>query len=134
MTYPESLKDPLPSGESYPLRRSILESALSEAGVTKVDLIYFLRAGIQTWQGPGPCEVLDVLYRAETRDHPDRLEVRIHAVPSDHRASVEGALLSRLPEVARWIAELEMGENVRRGADHRYRIEWSEQSLVVSED
>src|SRR5436305_15301565 len=96
-------KETLPRGLSFPLKRSLLDAALTDAGVLKVHEVYYSRRrrdlvlwahhcseGLRNWAGAGLSSIM------------------IYAVPSQDRHTIETALLSEvLPRLMRWLRELE---------------------------
>jgi hypothetical protein len=67
--YPPSLRDRLPRGESYPVRRQALDAALRSAGVPgpTLALIYFLRGGQMS-----PGAVVEAEFRARSHARTER--------------------------------------------------------------
>ena len=104
MPYPESSRDASPRTETYPCGREALDAAFSNAGVESVDLVYFLRAGIKDWKA-GDAVLLNVEFRASTRDRSERIDVRVHAIPSDRNRAVEPAIPTALRRIAEWYGE-----------------------------
>jgi hypothetical protein len=119
--------------ETYPIGRERLDAALSEAGVERVDLIYFLRAGIDDWQTSGSGALVAVTFRAKGT-YSERVELRVHAVPSKRRQLLGAALTDALPQLARWIRNAETSENVWRSSDHALTIRWTNGAVVIDED
>jgi hypothetical protein len=130
--YPESTRDPLPENESCPVGREMLDRALEDAGVERVDLVYFLRAGTTDWRDSDSGALIDVTFRARG-EYSERIELRIHAVPSAQRRQCNAALLDALPHVARWIRNAETGENVWRSRDHALIVRWIGTALQIDE-
>src|SRR5205809_551545 len=90
--YPQSQRDQLPRGESYPLSREELEASLISHGVGPVNSIYFLRAG-QRWAN-GSGRVVEVLFSAKAM-YAESLYLRIFSVPSPLRSRIRSALRGR---------------------------------------
>jgi len=129
--YPESLRDDLPRTETYPLGRQGLDAALTNAGVEPLDLVYFLRAGIEKWKTNDPSVVTVDFGAPWARDTSERIEVRVHAVPSEVKPAVETALRNALPQIADWIREAERAENVWRSSDHTLVARWNGEALMI---
>jgi hypothetical protein len=125
--YPESLRDALPRGESYPLTRSEIDAALVSHDVERLDLIYFLRGG-QRWTDD--CgTVIDVHFRAVDA-YPERLELRVFAIPQRLKSTVAAAITTEtLDDVAEWIAAAGRAESPWRSTDHRLTLRWGEDAL-----
>jgi len=110
------VKNALPSGQSYALKPSILEDALTAGAVQTETLLY-------QWR-PGWLES-KVLFRAHFypagryfKNQDELLTITSHAVPASARASakvfIEGAVI---PEFIKWILEIEalpIGSTIRR--------------------
>jgi hypothetical protein len=132
VAYPESLRDALPRSEGYPLGRRALDAALSAEGVASLDLVYFLRAGILDWKR-GDAIVVRVDFRAQTNDLRERVELRVHAVPTDRKAEVQAKVMTALPRIAAWIRRAEVANNVWRSADHALVARWQDDALSFEE-
>jgi hypothetical protein len=113
--------------------RAALEAALTTAGVGQLDLVYFLRAGIREWQISATGQVLQIDFRAATRDWTERIELRIHAVPSTLKPAVRKALMPVLRTAAAWVRAAETSENVWRSTDHAFVASWVDSKLLVYE-
>jgi hypothetical protein len=124
VSYPESSRDPLPRREAFPIGREILDPALRAVGVEHLDLVYFMRFGIDDWQETDEGSLLTVDFRAKGWLS-ERIELRVHAVPAEHKQQLGDALTEALPRVASWIRRAETGENVWRSADHTLVVRWT---------
>jgi hypothetical protein len=134
MAYPESLRDRLPRSETYPLRRTHLDAALTAAGVEAVTLVYFLRGGIDEWLASRVGRVLGVEYKAARSDRRESTEVRVHAVPKERNHLVAEALVpDQLGRVVAWIRAAETADNVWRSQDHRLLLRWDGEALTFQE-
>ena len=107
----------LPSGLSFPLKRSVLDTALREAGVSAVHCVYFsLQQGGRI--------VMRADYCGEGhrgRAAAGRASITLFAVPSAERQEAEACLLTEvLPRLVGWLRELELSGNVRRGVDQHF--------------
>jgi hypothetical protein len=119
--WPESQRDDLPSGESYPLTRSEIDGSLRSHDVERVDLIYFLRGG-QHWEHDNG-RLVEACFRA-AGDYSERLELRVFSVPSRLKAALAPVLLDGpLDEVAEWMATAFRNE-VWRSTDHALTLRW----------
>ena len=123
-------KDKLPKGNSYPLKRSLLDRALEEANVKDLVFVYYLRM-----------QRRDEIARADFHgDHrtdyfaSGKTSVTVYAVPGAERAVIESALSSEgLKAIVDWLAKAERAGNTWRAVDHRIVLEFASQSLVLSE-
>jgi hypothetical protein len=132
VAYPESSRDQLPRTERYPLGRRVVDAALSDAGVESLDIVYILRAGITDWK-LGNAVVMCVDYRAQTRDSGERVELRVHAVPTHCKSEVESNLLAVLPRFAEWIRRAELAELPWRSSDHALVARWCDDTVIIEE-
>ena len=132
MSYPESLRDELPKTETYPVGREMLDATLAAAGVQSVDLVYFLRAGIEEWNH-GAGVLLDVDFHARTRDRSDRVELRVRAMPSERKPVVAPTFSNALGRVAEWIRRAEVAGNAWRSSDHSLVVTWEGNALAFKE-
>ncbi len=117
VSYPESLRDPIPQNEAYPISRTALDSALSDAGVATLSMIYCLRAGVCEFRDSDVGDVMEISFKAATADRPERTEIRIHAVPAVSKQVIGVALASLLDEVAAWVRRSERSEKLWRSTD-----------------
>jgi hypothetical protein len=79
VSYPESLRDRIPQHEAYPISRTALDSALSDAGVATLDTIYFLRAGVREFRESGVGDVMEISFKAAMADASEALGLgRVH--------------------------------------------------------
>jgi hypothetical protein len=134
MTYPESARDRLPRDESYPISRSAIDAALSGAGVETVDLIYFLRAGVDDRKRSSSGEIIRIDFRAATRDHPERVELRVYAVPTSLKEALGRAgVPSAVTRAAAWLRSSEIAEVPYRSSDHFFAARFEEDTLSILE-
>jgi hypothetical protein len=115
-------KAKLPRGMSFPLKRSVLDAILTEAGVSRIHCVYY-------WLRKGGCNILRVDYRGEGQPMfaAGLASITVYAVPSTERQTVERALVSEvLPEMTRWLRQLESAGNTRRGVDQHFIAAWQE--------
>jgi hypothetical protein len=133
-SFPESDRDPLPKRESYPVGRELLDAALEAAGVEHVDLVYFLRAGVEDWHREGAGAVLTGTFRTATRELGQRIELRVHAIPAEHKVRINAALVPRaLDRFAAWIRNAESGNDVWRSTDHELVARWDGKAMQIDE-
>jgi hypothetical protein len=110
----------------------MLDRALEGAGVERVDLVYFLRAGITAWRDSDSGTLVEVTFRAAGL-YSERIELRIHAVPSAERRHLNSVLSDALPLVAKWIRNAESGENVWRSCDHSLTLRSAGTAFQIDE-
>jgi hypothetical protein len=123
------LKWKLPRGQSFPLKRSVLDDALERAGVMEgVQAVYY-----HLWKPPVP--VLRVSFSGEDRrgwPHRGTSSITLYAVASAERKLVELLLVSQgLPVVVRWLETIAAAGNTIRGPNQDLvfnvrdeRLEW----------
>lgn len=133
VSYPKSLRDRLSKDEAYPIGRAALDPALSAAGVETLDMIYFLRAGIDGWREFGVGDVMGIAFKAATRDRDELTEVRIHAVPVTSKQIIRIALTRVVDDVVAWVRRAETSENVWRSTDHALVLRWDGNDLRIGE-
>jgi hypothetical protein len=118
----------IPRGLSFPLKRSVLDAALLEAGVSKLHCVYY-------WlRQSGP-----IVMRADCCGAGRRgwaaagfASITVYAVASSERQVIEGWLVSHvLPRMTRWLKELEVSGNTRRGVDQHFVAGWSAGAVQV---
>ena len=125
--YPESLRDALPRGESYPLTRSEIVAALISRDAERLDLMYFLRGG-QRWSDDAGT-VVDIQFRA-AGDYSERLELRVFSVPHDLTSAVASGIRgNELEAIAGWIAVAGQADRPWRSVDHRLTLRWERNTL-----
>jgi len=129
--YPESFRDKLTRGESYPTTRSEIDAVLLSHHVEHIDMIYFLRGG-QRWAA-GAGKVIDVHFKAadEYREH---LHLRVFAVPTGLRPAVAAAIKpDALNDVAEWIRTAREPDTTWRSTHHRLTLWWAAGALCREE-
>jgi hypothetical protein len=121
-------KKKVPRGLSFPLKRSVLDAALLEAGVSRIHGVYYwLRHNSQ------------IVMRADFCGEGRRgwaaaglTSLTVYAVPSAQRQATEAALVSEvLPQMVRWLKGLELSGNVRRGVDQHFVASWEAGTATV---
>jgi hypothetical protein len=111
-------KESLPSGESYPIKRSLLHAALAEANTSRVRQMDYMRD--RTASG----DVLVARYVGVASSNwqqsmRGQVSIRVYAIPSSNRKVIEDELVATaLPMLAEWLAKVEHAESVWRGSDH----------------
>jgi hypothetical protein len=128
--YPFS-KDKIGRELSYPLKRSLLDSALHAASVYPA--VYSVRyAGHRNSN-----VVLDTIFTPEGKGHPTvsgRCLVTVWAVPRQQRHATEQLLIAEgLPILCRWLAKTRSEGNVWRGTGHILKFEMRDGRLRHSE-
>ena len=115
-------KDKIGREISYPLKRSLLDSALHSASVYPA--VYSVR--YLGHRHPNNI-VLDASFVPEWRGHPTvrgRCLVTVWAVPSQQRQEAEQLLVAEgLPILCRWLATTQTEGNVWRGTEHMLAFE-----------
>jgi hypothetical protein len=107
-------KQKLPRGFGFPLKRSILDAALTEAAITGVYCVYY-------WLRHSGDIVLRADYCGEANHAwaAGQASITLYAVPSGERRATEAALLHQaLPRLCTWLHTAERAGNVWRGVDH----------------
>ena len=122
-------KSKIPKGMSYPLKRSMLDAALDEAGIFRLHMVYyFLRQSGQN--------VMRADYAGESRQAAaaGRSSVTVYAVPSDERKQTESLILATgLPRVCQWLKNIENGGDGLRSKDRHLVIEYAGDKLLFRE-
>jgi hypothetical protein len=114
-------KDKIGRELAYPLKRSLLDSALHSASVyTTVYSVRYLghrNANV----------VLDAMFSPEWREHSavrGRCLITVWAVPSQQRHAAEQLLVTEgLPSLCLWLAKAQSEGNVWRGTEHTLSFE-----------
>jgi hypothetical protein len=114
-------KAKVPQGLSYPLKRSVLDAALLEAGVSGIRCVYY-------WLRQRGHIVMRADFSGEGRRGwaaAGLASITVYAVPSSDRQVIEAALVSQvLPRMICWLRELESPGTSRRGVDHHFVAGW----------
>jgi hypothetical protein len=125
-------KDELSKTLSYPLKRSLLDSALQSAAV--YDAVYSVR-----YVGRPYLKI--VLYASFTPDwqgHPTvrgRCLITVRAVRSEQRHAAEQLLVGEgLPILCRWLTKTQTEGNVWRGTEHTLTLEIQGEKLHHSDE
>jgi hypothetical protein len=114
-------KDRLRPGWSYPVKRSLLDRALIEAGVTSVSNVTYVLDTRPLSDPHRPPLSVTYLGMAE------RCMITVRSVPAESRLSVADALAKRLGDVAQWIASV----NDRTPT---WRSEWHQIHAILTVD
>ena len=116
-------KAKIPKGMSFPLKRSRLDAALLESGLSAL-------SGISYLLGQSGDIVLRGEYCGEQRRGwaaAGQSSITVYAVSSERRIEVESALEGELlPRLLSWLREIEQAGNVRRAADRHFVATWSD--------
>src|SRR5215218_8531361 len=107
-------KHKLPRGFSFPLNRTVLDTALSEAHITQVDCVYY-------WLRHSGDIVLRADYRREASQMraAGQASITLYAVPSKERRETQILLIHQaLPQLCTWLQAAQQAGNVWRGNDH----------------
>ena len=124
-------KDKIGRELGYPLKRSLLDSALHSASVyaTVYSVRYLGRRNSDV--------VLDASFTPEWKGHPTvrgRCLITVWAVPSPQRHAAEQLLVAEgLPVLCRWLAKTRSEENTWRGTEHMLNFETQDGRLRPSE-
>jgi hypothetical protein len=115
-------KDKLPKTFSYPLKRSLLDTALNDACV--MDAVYSVRYLFGRGKG---VTTLDAMFVPEpTGAHASvsgRSLITVWAVPNTERKACEDLLVADgLPLLCRWLAQTLRVGNVWRGTAHDFAL------------
>lgn len=123
-------KDKLPEGWSYPLKRSVLDSALKAAGVTEVFGVRYSYGGGQQRYRP-----LRVQFDGdEPRPFgPGTVSITVYAVPSAERRSTMAKLAASLAAVCEWIRRAETAPPGWRMTRHDLTVELHDDQARVIE-
>jgi len=124
-------KDELLKTLSYPLKRSLLDSALRSAGV--YDAVYSVR-----YLGrPYLNAVLYVSFAPDWQGHQTvrgRCLITVRAVQSEQRHAAEQRLVAEgLPILCRWLTKTRTEGNVWRGTEHELTFEIQDGKLRHSD-
>jgi hypothetical protein len=143
-------RDPLPRGQSFPLKRSLLDAALARAGVTCVASVYFRRGSRSLdvdldpdpWLSPGIVASYQGIYPYRRGRHdvfslakPGTVELRVPSVPSPERRRA-GELLAgwALPRVVDWLGRVESRPPTWRERTHWFAALLCRGKLACCED
>jgi hypothetical protein len=111
-------KESLPSGESYPIKRSLLHAAVAGANTKCVRQMDYMRDRAASG------DVLAARYVGVASSNWQQtmrglVSIRVYAIPSCNRKAVEDELVATaLPMLTDWLAKVEHAESVWRGSDH----------------
>lgn len=128
MDYPFS-KDKLPQGFSYPLKRSALYSALENANLSQIHVVYywFRKDGDLLMQA-------DFCGETEEKFAAGQSSVSLYSVSSSERKKTEVLLINEgLPRLCNWLKEAENAGNSWRGKNHRFFIQYANEKLYFNE-
>jgi hypothetical protein len=124
-------KDKIGRELGYPLKRSLLDSALHSASV------YAAVYSVRYLGHRNSNVVLDASFVPEWSGHPTvrgRCLITVWAVPSQQRYAAEQLLVAEgLPILCRWLARTRSEGNVWRGTEHMLNLEIQDGRLRRSE-
>jgi hypothetical protein len=110
-------KDKLPEGFSYPLKRSLLDAALTDASV--MDAVYSVRYLFGRGKEPATLGALFSPEQNGAHVESGRSLIRVWAVPSAERKTCEDSLRAvGLPMLCHWLAQTLHAGNVWRSSPH----------------
>ena len=122
-------KSRIPRGLSYPLKRSVLDAALDNAGIDSLANVYYSLGQ----RGEGP--TVSAEYTSETARgwaHAGFVSLFVHAVPSPNLKEVRDALESVvLPRLLTWLKELQAAGNASRGMAHSFQATWTSAGFAI---
>lgn len=124
-------KAKLPRGMSFPLKRSVLDAALLEGGVTKLAMVYY-NLGQRT------SAVTPIVF-AEYTSEAERgwaaagtSSIIVYAVPSAERHVMEMAISATvLPALIRWLLQIEKAGSGPRAMRHQFSATWEDGAFSV---
>ena len=126
----EFSKAKLPKKLSYPLKRSLLDTALRSASV--YETVWFVRyLGRQNGN-----TVLAAYFSPEQYGYAasGKVMITVWAVPPKKRHATEELLLNQaLPSLCRWLARSQLEGNVWRGSNHSLTFERCGETLRCTE-
>ena len=124
-------KDKVGKELSYPLKRSLLDSALHSGSV------YSTVYSVRYLGHPNSNVVLDASFTPEWEGHPTvrgRCLITVWAVPTRQRRAAEQLLVAEgLPILCRWLAKTRTQGNAWRGTEHMLNFEIQDGKLRYSE-
>jgi hypothetical protein len=124
-------KDKVGRELGYPLKRSLLDSALHSA------CVYAAVYSVRYLGHRNSNVVLDASFVPEWKGHPTvrgRCLITVWAVPSQQRYAAERLLVAEgLPILCRWLAKTRSEGNVWRGTEHMLNFEIQDGTLRHSD-
>jgi hypothetical protein len=123
-------KHRLPKGQSFPLKRSVLDTHLDVARLKTVWIVYY-------WVRNAGSVVLRADYCGEGRKGwatAGRTTLTVYAVPSGERKETEIIVVRDiLPKLVAWLRKAEDSGNTWRGADHEIVFNLEDGALRIEE-
>jgi hypothetical protein len=120
-------KRKLPRDFSFPLKRSLLDAALTQAQIARVHCVYY-------WLRQSGDIVLRADYCGETNQAwaAGQASITLYAVPSVERQETESAIVHQaLPQLCTWLQTAEQAGNVWRGNNHMIVFHFKHGLLTV---
>lgn len=126
-------RSPVPRGQSYPLKRTDLEAALTDSEIENVAGVRWIKRGIsiyQTFDSRGLTVAgIDAAYHGNnppSRVHPHspgRVWLTVYSVPSSERHAAEARLREdALPRLTTWLRRVQGASETWRREPHEYRL------------
>ena len=124
-------KAKLPLGMSFPLKRSVLDAALVDGGVSTVSNVYYSLA--QRTSAPVP--IVRAEYFGESRRDwaaAGTTSITLHAIPSGQRHVIEAALRTAvLPALIRWLVDVERAGSGPRAMNRNFTATWTDDAFSI---
>jgi hypothetical protein len=134
-------RDPLPPGQSYPLKAQAMDAALREAGnglVRRVKWLRSLEPNEFTPVGSGILAEYDGIEPKPRRTHAHdagMVTIMVYSVPGSERAETEAVLRDEgLPALVSWLAAIPERPETWRSEHHRFAVFLRDGSLEQWED
>lgn len=117
-------KNPIPSGWSYPLKRSVLDAALVEAGLTEIFTVSYI-VFVGSMQGQRYSRLMDVVWNglAGSNFASGLFSITVGAIPAAERHVTSQALESALPDICAWMQRALESPPTWRDTDRTLNIE-----------
>jgi hypothetical protein len=124
-------KHKIPQDYSYPLKRSVLDTFLDDAGLTQIANVTYsfnLKSSNVILRG----DYLGEAYKGWA--YAGLSSIRLRAVPSENRKVIEEILVNEaLPKLTDWLRKAEIAGNVWRSQSHHLVFCYKETEIVVEE-
>lgn len=121
-------------GFSYPVKKTELDKALENAGVTDIRRIGFAFSSKKALDGRE--YVLEAYTQGESRQgywSKESPHLIVGAVPSSLKKEISELIAKKglLPSLAKWLKELEKGGSVRRDKDQFFKVYYDDGNLSI---